>query len=62
MAYSFEHAGQIVMLFGDTYTSVETACNEDNDDNNNDVVGTLPLESQALPPKLDVVLEEGSQR
>lgn len=54
MATSFEYNGKVVVLFGDTFSSIENAC-DNMPRTNNDMVGTLPGELGAEPPKLDVV-------
>lgn len=54
MATSFQHEGKVIVLFGDTFSSIENAC-DNAPRTNNDMVGTLPLELGAEAPKLDVV-------
>jgi len=59
LASSFEHAGKIVMLFGDTYGQPDAACNT-MFGQNDDMAGTLPLERIAQMPKLAPVTEPAS--
>lgn len=59
MAASFEHAGQVVMLFGDTYAAPDSACDTRLGEND-DMVATLPLPYDGGLPKLQVLTEPTS--
>jgi hypothetical protein len=60
MASSFEHADKVVVLFGDTFPTAESACDRAQRANN-DMAGTLPTELTDAPPKLEVVRGAGSR-
>jgi len=56
MATSFQHDGQVVVLFGDTYNNPQGACDTKLGDND-DMVGTLPVARLEDMPQLDVLTE-----
>jgi hypothetical protein len=59
MASSFAYDNKVIVLFGDTFSSIQNAC-DGAPRTNNDMVGTLPIERQSEAPKLDVVRGESS--
>ena len=59
MASSFTHGDKVIVAFGDTFTSIQNAC-DGKPRTNNDMIGTLPLERGDEAPKLAVVRGEAS--
>lgn len=56
LASSFEHAGKIVVLFGDSYGQPDAACNT-MFGQNDDLAGTLPLNRVEQMPKLTPITD-----
>jgi len=54
LGISFEHAGKLYMIFGDTWTTPESLC-DDGEPHNDDMLGTLPLSRDAGMPVLSML-------
>jgi hypothetical protein len=53
LGYSFEHKGALMMLFGDTWSTVDSICKAPSPPSNDDILGSLPLGYTGGVPALD---------